>query len=186
MTDERIADVDSLLEVMTARAGHSDGEDISLLAHGLQCAAILAEVAPDDPALQVAGLVHDVGTALWPDRPRTHARAGAAVVASLLGERVAWLVGHHDQAKRYLVTVDPAYHSRLSPGSVLTLDVQGGLLDDDERARLEAEPWLDDVLTLRRADDNAKVPGRDVPDLEHWRPVVERVSSIQAAWRGFS
>jgi predicted HD phosphohydrolase len=186
VTDQRIADVDSLFAVLAASTDRTDAENVSLLAHGLQCAAVLAETAPDDPALHVAGLVHDVGTALWPDRPRTHARAGAAVVASLLGKRVAWLVGHHDQAKRYLVTVDPAYHSRLSPGSVRTLEAQGGLLDGDERARLETEPWLDDVLALRRADDDAKVPGRTVPDLEHWRPVVERVSSIQAAWRGFS
>jgi predicted HD phosphohydrolase len=67
--------------------------------------------------------------------------------------------------------------SRLSSGSVHTLEVQGGRLDDAERTRLDAEPWLDDVLTLRRADDDAKVPGRDVPPLPHWRPVVEAVAA---------
>jgi predicted HD phosphohydrolase len=137
---------------------------------------VLGATAADDPALQVAGLVHDVGTILWPDRPRTHALAGAAAVAPLLGDRVAWLVGRHDQAKRYLVTVDPEYRSQLSPGSVRTLEAQGGLLADDERARLEAEPGLADVLTLRRADDAAKVRGRTVPDLANWRPVVEAVA----------
>lgn len=169
MTAPSIADVDSLFAALESGAGETDDEDVDLLAHGLQCAAILAETAPGDPALQVAGLVHDIGTVLWPGRPRTHARAGAAAVADLLGERVGWLVGHHDQAKRYLVTVDPAYRSRLSAGSMLSLEAQGGLLDDDERARLEAEPWLDDVLALRRADDAAKVPGRKVPGLDHWR-----------------
>lgn len=177
MTDTSIADVDALFTVLASGARHTDAEDVDLLAHGLQCAAILAHTASDDPALQVAGLVHDVGTVLWPGRPRTHARAGAAAVARLLGERVAWLVGQHDQAKRYLVTVDPEYRARLSPVSVFTLEAQGGLLDDDERTRLEAEPWLDDVLTLRRADDEAKVPGRLVPDLSHWRPVVEVVTT---------
>jgi predicted HD phosphohydrolase len=124
----------------------------------------------------VAGLVHDVGTVLWPDRPRTHARSGAASIADLLGERVAWLVGHHDEAKRYLVTIDREYTARLSATSVRTLEAQGGRLDDVERARLESEPWLADLLTLRRADDDAKVPGRTVPDLARWRPVVEAVS----------
>jgi predicted HD phosphohydrolase len=173
-TNTPLADVDALFAVLESGARETDDEQVDLLAHGLQCAAILAETAPDDSALQVAGLVHDVGSVLWPGRPRTHARAGAAAVASLLGARVAWLVAHHDQAKRYLVTVDAAYTSQLSPGSVLTLEVQGGPLTDDERARLEAEPWLADVLTLRRADDAAKVPGRDVPGLAYWRRVVDK------------
>jgi predicted HD phosphohydrolase len=178
VTDAPIADVDSLFAVLESGAGDTDDEQVDLLAHGLQCAAILAETAPDDAALQVAGLVHDVGSVLWPGRPRTHARAGAGAVASLLGARVAWLVANHDQAKRYLVTVDAAYTSQLSPVSVVTLDAQGGPLTDDERVQLEEEPWLADVLTLRRADDAAKVPGRSVPRLEYWRPVVEDVSVL--------
>ena len=173
MTGAPITDVDSLLGVLESGARATDAEDVDLLAHGLQCAALLAGVAPDDEELQVAGLVHDVGTVLWPGRPRTHAGAGAAAVADLLGERVAWLVGHHDEAKRYLVTTDPDYTSRLSAASVVTLEVQGGRLDDAERARLDAAPWLAEVLTMRRADDDAKVPGRDVPPLSHWRPIVE-------------
>jgi predicted HD phosphohydrolase len=177
VTDAPITGVDSLFDVLESGAGASDDEHLDLLAHGLQCAALLAGDAPDDAELQVAGLVHDVGTVLWPGRPRTHARAGAAAVADALGERVAWLVGHHDEAKRYLVTVDGDYTSRLSPGSLHTLEVQGGRLDDAERARLDAEPWLDDLLTLRRADDDAKVPGRDVPRLSHWRPIVEAVAA---------
>jgi predicted HD phosphohydrolase len=95
-----IADVDALFGVLESGARDTDDEDVDLLAHGLQCAAVLATTAAGDPALQVAGLVHDVGTILWPGRPRTHARAGAAAVAPLLGDRVAWLVGQHDQAKR--------------------------------------------------------------------------------------
>ena len=176
-----ITDVDALFAVLESGARHTDDEDVDLLAHGLQCAAVLAASAGDDPALQVAGLVHDVGTILWPGRPRTHARAGAAAVAQLLGDRVAWLVGRHDQAKRYLVTVDPEYRSQLSPGSVRTLAAQGGLLGDNERARLETEPWLADVLTLRRADDAAKVPAAAVPDLAHWRPVVEQVHVLASS-----
>jgi predicted HD phosphohydrolase len=177
VTPAPIPDVDSLLGVLDSGAGATDAEDVDLLAHGLQCAALIAAVAPDDHELQIAALVHDVGTVLWPNHPRTHARAGAAAVAELLGDRVAWLVGNHDEAKRYLVTTNPAYSSRLSPASVRTLEVQGGRLDNAERARLEAAPWLDELVTLRRADDDAKVPDRDVPPLSHWRPVVKAVAA---------
>jgi predicted HD phosphohydrolase len=176
-----ITDVDALFRALEAGAHGNDAEDVDLLAHGLQCAELLSDAAPDDAELQVAGLVHDVGSVLWPDHPRTHARSGATAVQSLLGERVAWLVGHHDEAKRYLVTVDPEYRSQLSTTSVLTLEVQGGTLDAAERARLDDAPGLGDVLTLRRADDAAKVPGHAVPPLSHWRPVVEQVTALASS-----
>src|SRR6266545_6418790 len=92
--------IDALFDVLASGAAEHDGEELDALAHHLQCAALLAERAPDDAELQVAGLVHDVASTVWPGRPDTHARAGAALVQPLLGERVAWLVGHHDQAKR--------------------------------------------------------------------------------------
>src|SRR5579859_4284388 len=86
-----------------------DGELVDVLAHSLQCAAILVNREPDDRELHLAGLVHGIGTLLTPDRPATHAATGGAAVRPLLGDRCADLVAHHDQAKRYLVTVDPAY-----------------------------------------------------------------------------
>lgn len=168
--------IDALFEVLASGATEHDGEQLDALAHHLQCAALLAERAPDDVELQVAGLVHDVASTVWPGRPATHARAGAALVAPLLGERVAWLVAHHDQAKRYLVTTEPDYRDRLSEASVLTLEAQGGFLDESERVALEVAPDLAAALTLRRADDDAKVAGAVVPGLETWRPVVEGVA----------
>jgi predicted HD phosphohydrolase len=172
-----LGDVDALLDALAAGATEHDNEELDALAHHLQCAALLAERAPDDAELQVAGLVHDVASTLWPGQPATHARVGGEVVEGLLGPRVAWLVAHHDQAKRYLVTTDPTYRARLSPTSVITLEAQGGSLDEHERAALDTEPNLDAVLVLRRADDDAKVPGRVVPGLDRWRPVVEQVAS---------
>jgi predicted HD phosphohydrolase len=171
-----LADVDALAELLASGASERDGEALDALAHHLQCAALLAERAPDDLELQVAGLVHDVASTVWPGRPATHARAGAALVQPLLGERVAWLVGRHDQAKRYLVTTEPEFRARLSDASVITLEAQGGLLDPAEQAALAAAPDFDAVLMLRRADDDAKVPGKPVPDLDTWRAALEKVA----------
>ena len=168
-----LRDVDSLVEVLAAGAREDDGEEVDALAHHLQCAAVLADRVRDDAELQIAGLVHDIASTVWPGRPATHARAGAALVEPLLGPRVAWLVGHHDEAKRYLVTTEPDYRERLSATSVVTLAAQGGMLADDERAAIEAAPDLDALLTLRRADDDAKVAGRQVPGLETWRGTLD-------------
>jgi predicted HD phosphohydrolase len=166
-------DVDELFAILAAGATARDGESINLLAHALQCADLLAERAPGDRELQVAGLVHDIGTNLSPDQPATHAVTGADAIRSLLGERVATLVAAHDQAKRYLVTVDDDYRARLSGRSIETLAEQGGLLDASARQAFEDLPDFEACVTLRRADDDAKVPGHPTAALATWRPVVE-------------
>lgn len=168
----RFRDGDELLTTLEAGAGSGDDEPVDLLQHALQCAALLERRVPDDLELHVAGLVHDVGTLVAPGRPEDHADVGAAAVQDILGSRVARLVGLHDQAKRYLVTTDPHYRHRLSPRSLETLRLQGGLLDPAERAALQHEPDLEACLALRRADDAAKVPGLAVAGLVHWRGVL--------------
>ena len=172
----RLATIDDLFETIAQSATHDDGEELDLLQHSLQCAQLLSKTAPDDVELQVAGLVHDLGTMLEPDRPDSHARTGADAVEPLLGARVAALVGGHDQAKRYLVSSDPAYRDRLSETSILTLTFQGGEMSDAERSAFEAGEHFESLVRLRRADDAAKVAGRTVPPLPEWRARVQRVA----------
>ena len=172
--------VDELFLCLAAAEREFDGETVDLLAHGLQCAALLATAAPHDPELQVAGLVHDLGTVVCPGQSSRHAHIGADAVRPLLGDRVAALVGGHDQAKRYLVTIDASYRDCLSARSVATLRGQGGLLDPTERAAFERRPEFDALLALRRADDAAKDPGRAVPPLDHWRATVSELASAHA------
>jgi predicted HD phosphohydrolase len=171
---------DELFEALDAGTTVIDAERVDVLAHGLQCAAILERVEPTDVELQIAGLVHDLGTVLAPGHPESHAAAGADAVGGLLGGRVAGLVRHHDDAKRFLVTTDPRYRHRLSERSLETLRLQGGLLDPEERAALLGYADLDACLTLRRADDMAKTPGVHVPGLAHWRTVLEALGRSAA------
>jgi predicted HD phosphohydrolase len=171
----RIENIEGMLEVLAAGEHLYDGEPVNLLEHALQCAAVVERWAPDDVELQVAALVHDIGTVLEPGHPGTHARTGARAVQPLLGARVAGLVGAHDLAKRYLVTVDVDYRSQLSPRSRATLRSQGGLLDPVERRAFLARRDAGDLITLRRADDAAKIPGRQVPALDRWVPALAHV-----------
>ena len=167
--------VDELFAVLAADV-IDDGEHISHLDHHLQCAAVLRADAPADIELQVAGLVHDVASVLTPRPAGDHALVGAELVRPLLGDRVADLVSGHVEAKRYLVTTEPSYREILSENSTATLARQGDVLDPDDLAAFEASPHAADWVRLRRADDQAKVYGRPVPDLESWRPVVMALS----------
>ena len=170
--------IDELFATLARGANARDGETVNLLAHALQCAQLLEASDPDDSELQIAGLVHDLGTIIEPDQPATHASTGARAVRALLGDRVADLVEHHDEAKRYLVTVDAAYRDRLSARSLETLVDQGGLLDDAGCAAFEAAPDFRALVTLRRADDDAKAPGCITVALATWRPATESLASL--------
>lgn len=171
--------VDDLCALLARGASMSDDEAVDVLAHSLQCGAELADRAPGDVELQIAGLVHDIGTVLDPDAVHTHAGRGGAYVAALLGRRVGRLVALHAGAKRYLVTTDADYRGALSTRSRRTLVEQGGVMTDVEAAEFSNIEDLDAVLALRRADDAAKVAGRVVPDLDDWRDRLDQVAGAQ-------
>ena len=173
---EPITSVDDLVTLLARGARVRDEPELDGLAHALQCAAILRAEHPDDSELALAGLVHDISDIAHPDDHTDHDRRGAVLVAPLLGPRVARLVGAHVLAKRYLVTTDPAYRSRLSARSIETLAAQGDALADAELAALAADPDRDAILALRRADERAKDPAARVPDLESWRTLLADVA----------
>jgi predicted HD phosphohydrolase len=171
-----IASVDELVALLARGSTVRDEPELDGLAHALQCGAILRAEHPDDAELAVAGLVHDISDIADPGDHTDHDRRGAALVEPLLGPRVARLVGAHVLAKRYLVTTDPAYRSRLSVRSIETLATQGDALPDTDLAALAADPDRDAVLDLRRADERAKDPSARVPGLESWRALLGEVA----------
>jgi predicted HD phosphohydrolase len=54
-----------------------------------------------------------------------------------------------------------------------SLQVQGGPFTPDEAARFRKHPHAEAAVTLRRLDEQAKVPGLPTPPLEHFRPCLE-------------
>ena len=179
----KITSVEELIELLAAGENqhdepHSAGhEAVDLLSHGLQCAERLRRWHPDDLELQVAGLVHDIGHQLCPGEDALHGEIAAGAIRDLLGERVARLVVHHVPAKRYLVSTDPGYLARLSPVSLETLHNQGGPMSAEEITQSERlEDWSFG-LVLRRADEAAKSPGREVPGLETWISVLHDLAT---------
>jgi predicted HD phosphohydrolase len=164
-----------LVAVLARSDNVFDEPGVSLLAHALQCGAILLAEHPDDEELAVAGLFHDIADALTPGDHHEHDRRGADLVRPAWGDRVAHLVGSHVGAKRYLVTSDAAYRAALSERSIETLIAQGDRLAEQTFVALDADPDRDAILALRRADDRAKDPDAIVPGLDAWLPVLERL-----------
>ena len=117
----------------------------------------------------------------WPRS--AHAPWAAALVRPLFGERVAWLIGAHADAKRYLCTVDESYWSTLSPTSQQTMIAQGGRMSPEELERFRAHPRAEDALMLRRCDDGGKDESYRVQDVERFRAMLDRAAAAEAARR---
>jgi predicted HD phosphohydrolase len=177
--------VDEIVIVLASGSARPLGpeQSVTQLDHALQTAATLERDAPDDDELVVAGLVHDLGQLLPGASDESHALVGAATVRATLGERVAGIVALHVEAKRYLVATDDNYQERLAGDSVVSLGRQGGMLTPAEVAAFLARPWAGDAVTLRRADDGAKVEDLAVGGLDQWVPLLRHVSKTYAQRR---
>jgi len=166
------ASVDDLLRALRAADRVRTTEGPTLLHHLLACAETLAHAFPEDEALQLAGLVHDLGLVLRPDDAEDHTRNGAYFVGIILGARVSEIVAEHDNAGRYLATADAARTAVASRRrTVLSLG-----MDPDEVDRFRANRWWRDAVVLRRADDLSLGGSGRVRAVTDWLPVIERVS----------
>jgi gamma-butyrobetaine dioxygenase len=176
--------VETIMELFARRGASAyHGESVSQTEHALQAANLAErEGAPD--RLVVAALLHDVGHLLdGQDEDLAHRgvdgrheEAGCGWLAQHFGPDVTEPVRLHVAAKRYLCAVSPSYLAGLSPASRLSLSLQGGTMNDEEQGEFERNPTHGDAIRLRHWDDTAKVPGLDVPGLEHYRDRLVRMS----------
>lgn len=194
------ATVDRVMAMLAEAGEHSyGGEAVSQLEHALQ-AATLAQANGHDEEFVVACLLHDLGhltdeaqevldadadgDGSLRERQRAealeHGAEGAAFLQGVASERMRYLIAGHAAAKRYLCTTDPSYYDQLSPVSKRTMADQGGLMSPEEVAAFAASPWAEDLVALRRFDDEAKAPGMATPGLDVFRPMVERQLGGQA------
>jgi phosphonate degradation associated HDIG domain protein len=174
--------VEKICELFATK-GHAAyvGEPVSQLEHALQ-AAHYAEQDGASDALVTAALVHDIGHLVHKlpedaaDRgiDTRHEMLGAAWLARYCGAEVTEPIRLHVPAKRYLCATDPHYLGQLSPASVQSLGLQGGPFSAAEIAQFQRNPHYQDAVALRRWDDRAKIPGLQVPPLDHYRPRLAR------------
>ena len=158
------------------------GERVSQLAHALQT-AWQAEQQGYGSAMIVAALLHDLGHLLHDLPPGDAARGtddrhealGARWLSQYVGPEVTVPIQLHVAAKRYLCATEPTYFATLSPGSVRSLELQGGSFTAQQARRFTARPYAKEAVILRRWDEQAKIPRLKTPALEHFHPYLEAV-----------
>jgi len=176
-----VTSVTDVFELYEAGGDRSYGEEVTLVSHSLQSAARARRDGATD-AMVAAALLHDIGHLVVTEEVDRsgrgedddhHEAVGARLLAPVFGPEVARPVALHVQAKRWRCTVHPPYLDTLSDQSVLTLDAQGGPLDEEERCRFEAHPGFADAVMLRQWDDGAKDIAATVPALAFYQGLLE-------------
>ncbi|MFZ0743317.1 MAG: HD domain-containing protein [Terracidiphilus sp.] len=175
-----LSSLDELFELLAAGGGTAYfGEPVTVLEHSLQAAWFVRRKGADD-ALIAAALLHDLGHLLHGEGEDAatrgldtrHEELGAECLKGHVPASVLDPIRLHVAAKRYLCFVHPHYLAGLSPASVESLALQGGPMSAPEAEAFLALPHAGQAVTLRHADDAAKVPGLAVPELESYRPLV--------------
>jgi phosphonate degradation associated HDIG domain protein len=173
-----------LLDIFVSRATRRYGlSAINQLQHALQ-AANHAETEGCKPATVLASLLHDVGHMIHRlgEDPASrgiddvHEELGARWLSERFGSDVSEPVRLHVAAKRYLCTVESDYFGKLSPDSVRSLELQGGLMSSEELDTFRANPFHAEAVRLRRYDEAAKDPRATTPDFDHFLRHVAAVS----------
>ena len=178
---EMIAELETLFADRGARQYH--GEPVSTAQHMLQSAA-LAEREGAAPELVAAALLHDIGHLLHDLGEDTaeqgvdtrHEVAGARFLATIFPRAVTEPIRLHVAAKRALCGMEPGYFDQLSPGSVRSLELQGGPMSAELAGTFAEKPAGAAAMALRRWDEGAKVPGADVPGFAHYLPLLRQLA----------
>ena len=166
--------------------GPSDyiGENISQIEHMSQVAELAMAQGYDDEVV-LAAFFHDIGNLCASKLSNdgnsglgieNHEKVGANYLRALgFPERIAALVEHHVDAKRYLCYRRPEYFQKLSEASRKTLVLQGGVMNEEEALAFEKSPLAAVMIKMREWDDQAKM--ENVPLLD-FQLMKEKMLSV--------
>lgn len=175
-----IDSVDSIFALLQAGGGEAYfGEPVTVLEHSLQSAWFVQRKNGAD-TLVAAALLHDIGHLLHEEGEDAatrgldtrHEELGAEALHGRFSTAVLDPIHLHVAAKRYLCFAEPRYLGALSPASIESLKLQGGVMTAAEAEQFLALPHSQEAVVLRHADDAAKVKALKVPELETYRELI--------------
>ena len=138
------------------------GEKVTMSQHMIQT-AMLAEKAKCNDDLICSCLLHDYGHFILenPDElvkenlDGKHEEIGYEYLKKIFKKEITEPIKYHVLAKRYLAK-DKQYFDLLSEASKTSLRLQGGVLNDEECIKFEAQGYFKSTILLRKFDEAAK------------------------------
>ena len=159
------------------------GEKVTQLEHIYQ-AAVLAGKQGFDEEVVLAAFLHDIGHICVSAQEniemggfgiKDHEAIGAEFLAEKgFSKKLIRLVESHVEAKRYLTWKRHGYYDQLSEASKITLEYQGGKMEEAEALAFEHYPLFHLIIQMRLWDEEAKVEQQPIGNLEKYRDMIVR------------
>ena len=155
------------------------GEKVTIAEHMIQ-SAMMAEKTKSKDTLICSCLLHDYGHFILEDpdalvrekKDGKHEDVGYEYLKKYFKEEIVEPIKNHVLAKRYLAR-DQKYFNLLSPASITSLKLQGGLMSDDEAQTFEKNKYFKDSIKLRRFDEAAKNEGVKIKDIIEYKSLLQ-------------
>ncbi len=168
--------VENIINLFAEKGSQMYGaEAVTQLEHALQCAT-LAEESSQSNEMITACLLHDLGHLIHDLGDDANLRGvddlheyrALAMLQKLFEPAVTEAIRLHVAAKRYLCAVSPDYWKKLSNASKRSLELQGGVFSLEAAGGFIRQPYAKDAVQLRIYDDQAKIPTKLTPSLNHF------------------
>ena len=155
------------------------GENVTIAEHMIQ-SAMMAEKSKSNNNLVCACLLHDYGHFILdnPDelvrkkQDGKHEEIGYEYLKKFFKKEIVEPIKHHVIAKRYLAR-DKKYFDRLSEASLVSLELQGGILDTKEAKLFENQEFFKEAIVLRKFDEAAKKVGVKIKDIIQYKDLLK-------------
>ena len=155
------------------------GENVTIAEHMIQ-SAMMAEKSKSNNNLVCACLLHDYGHFILdnPDelvrkkQDGKHEEIGYEYLKKFFKKEIVEPIKHHVIAKRYLAR-EKKYFDRLSEASLVSLELQGGILDTKEAKLFENQEFFKEAIMLRKFDEAAKKVGVKIKDIIQYKDLLK-------------
>ena len=154
------------------------GEKVTITEHMIQT-AMLAEKTNCSSSLICSSLLHDYGHFILenPDdlvnkkKDGKHEDVGYEFLKKYFVKDVVKPIKHHVKAKRYLAR-DEKYYHLLSEASKISLELQGGIMNDKESKEFESNEFFESSIKLRKFDEGAKKIGLKIKSINEYKNLL--------------
>ncbi len=155
------------------------GEKITMTNHMIQ-SAMLAEKAKSNSDLICSCLLHDYGHFLIenPDelvknhKDGHHENIGYEYLKKFIKKEIVEPIKYHVLAKRYLAR-DQKYFEKLSEASRISLELQGGILNEKQSKDFEKKNFFESSILLRKFDEAAKRIDIKMKSIDEYRDLLK-------------